>query len=150
MGIGDTIRVVINSISFFILLALAYYLFQFNPYIGIIFALASIDQIEDVYRITTGRHPIPAYLAPFDIIFETILAVTGLFMLILSVVYWYSFESWFFAILTVLSIAITLCAISDIAEDVKAFSGKLSLSAEASKASVLEKEIESFRFFRKL
>jgi hypothetical protein len=150
MGVGDTIRVVINSISFFILLALAYYLFQFNPYIGIIFALASIDQIEDVYRITTGRHPIPAYLAPFDIIFETILAITGLFMLILSVVYWYSFESWFFAILTVLSIAITLCAISDIAEDVKVFSGKLSLSAEVSKASVLENEIESFRFFRKL
>jgi hypothetical protein len=150
MGLGDTIRVVINSISFFILLALAYYLFQFNPYIGIIFALASIDQIEDVYRITTGRHPIPAYLAPFDIIFETILAITGLFMLILSVVYWYSFESWFFAILVVLSIAITLCAISDIAEDVKVFSGKLSLSAETSKASVLEKEIENFRFFRKL
>jgi hypothetical protein len=150
MGLEDTIRVVINSISFFILLALAYYLFQFNPYIGIIFALASIDQIEDVYRITTGRHPIPAYLAPFDIIFETILAITGLFMLILSVVYWYSFESWFFAILAVLSIAITLCAISDIAEDVKVFSGKLSLSAETSKASVLEKEIENFRFFRKL
>jgi hypothetical protein len=150
MGVGDTIRAVINSISFFILLALAYYLFQFNPYIGIIFALASIDQIEDVYRITTGRHPIPAYLVPFDIIFETILAITGLFMLILSVVYWYSFESWFFAILVVLSIAITLCAISDIAEDVKVFSGKLSLSAETSKASVLEKEIESFRFFRKL
>jgi hypothetical protein len=150
MGVGDTVRVVINSISFFILLALAYYIFKINPLLGVIFVLASIDQIEDVYRITTGKHPIPAYLAPIDIIFETILTLTGLFMLIISVVYWYSFESWFFATLVVISVAITLCAISDIVDDVKVFSGKLALSAEASKASLLEKEIESFRFFRKL
>jgi len=149
MGLADTIKVVANSLSFFILLALAYYLYQFNPYIGVIFFIASIDQIEDVYRTVTGRHPVPAYLAPFDIVFETVLALTGIFMLVMAVIYWYSFESWFFAVLSVLSIVIVFSALSDIADDVRALSAKLILSKTATaKASIVN--TENFRFFRRL
>jgi len=148
MGLAETLKVVANSLSFFILLALAYYLYQFNSIVGIIFFIASIDQIEDVYRTVTGIHPIPAYLAPFDIIFETILVLTGIFMLVIAIVYWYSFESWFFAILTVLSLVVIFTALSDIADDIRTLSAKLMLASETAKASAVS--MEDFKFFRRL
>jgi len=149
MSFTDTVRVIFNSLSFFILIAIAYYIFKFNPIIGVVFALASIDQAEDVYRILSGRHPVPVYLIPFDLIFETVIAVTGAFMFLMSLIYWYSFESWFFAILSFVSISIVICAISDISEDIRILSAKLYLSsASTSKASIAE--TNSFKFFRRL
>lgn len=108
------VRVIINSFAFILLVILAYIMWQCNPMLSFLLALAAIDQFEDVYYYTYRKRLFPFWFMPFDMIFETMLFVIGLGMMIFSVAYYVYFETWFFRALLPLSIMIMYSAVEDI------------------------------------
>ena len=108
------VRVIINSFTFILLLIIAYVMWQSNPLLSFLLALAAIDQFEDVYYYVYRRRLFPDWFMPFDIIFEIVVIGIGLGMLLFSLIYYAYFETWFFRALLFLSIPIIYSAVEDI------------------------------------
>ena len=108
------IRVVINSFALILLGILACVMWQSNPAYSFIFALAAVDQFEDVYYYVYRRRLFPEWFMPFDTVFEMVLFGVGLGMMLFSISYYIYFETWFFKALLPLSILIMYSAVEDI------------------------------------
>jgi len=108
------VRIIINSFTFILLLVLAYVMWQGNPLLSFLLALAAIDQFEDVYYYTYRKRLFPSWLMPLDLVFEVVAVCIGLGMLIFSLIYYAYFETWFFKALLFLSIPIIYSAVEDI------------------------------------
>jgi len=112
--LGRVVRIIINSFTFILLLIIAYVMWQSNPLLSFLLALAAIDQFEDVYYYTYRRRLFPSWFMPLDMIFEMVVIGIGLGMLIFSLIYYAYFETWFFRALLFLSIPIIYSAVEDI------------------------------------
>ena len=112
--LGRVVRTIINSFTFILLLIVAYVMWQGNPLLSLLLALAAVDQFEDVYYYVYRKRLFPPWLMPLDMIFEMIVIGIGLGMLIFSLIYYAYFETWFFRALLLLSIPIIYSATEDI------------------------------------
>ncbi|MEM2029902.1 MAG: hypothetical protein QW734_02870 [Candidatus Bathyarchaeia archaeon] len=112
-------RITANIFSFFLLLIAGYYLLTFNTVWAFIVFISAIDQLEDAYELVYNRRLIPAWLIPFDVIFEGILVVASSLMLIYSVIYYWWFESFTILIMLVVSLIILFSALQDLSEAIK-------------------------------
>jgi len=107
------IRVIINSLTFVIMLLLAYAFIYTNPVVSFLLVLASIDQFEDVYYYTTKRRLFPRWFMPFDIVFEATAVVIGFAILFFSITYLAYFQTWFFKSMLFISVVMIASAIED-------------------------------------
>ncbi|HDH45049.1 MAG TPA: hypothetical protein ENG66_06645 [Thermococcus sp.] len=144
-GFGATLRVLLNSLAFFLLLVLGGYMIQYNPLWGAIVFFSALDQLEDVYFYVTKSRLIPSWFRPVDIILEGVLAIVGVSMFVFGLIYWYSFGGWFFLLWLVVSAMIAWSATEDIIEGIYVIRERM---RGATVASV--KPLVNFRFFRKL
>jgi len=108
------IRVILNSFGFIAMAVAAYVTWQTAPWMSLLFALAALDQFEDVYYYVYGRRLMPRWMLPFDLVAEGVLFGFGLGMLILSAAYYAYFSTWFFRSMLVLSILIMWSSVEDI------------------------------------
>lgn len=145
-GFGTTVRVLMNSLAFFLLLVLGGYLIKYSPLWGAVIFLSAFDQLEDVYTYVTRSRLLPEWFRPIDIIFEGVLVLVGGSMFLFGLAYWYTFSSWFFFLWTAVSAMITWSAIEDIYEDVYIITEK----ARGASVVATTKEIEDYKFFRKV
>lgn len=141
------LRITANILSFFLLLIAGYYILTFNTVWGFIIFLSAIDQLEDAYELVYNRRLIPAWLIPFDVVFEGILVVASSLMLIYAVIYCWWFESFTMLVLLVASCIILFSALQDFAEAIKTVA-KWIWSPSTAKYT-MSVEAEKFRFFRK-
>lgn len=144
-GFGTTLRVMLNSIAFFVMIYLAVYLFKYNPLWGIVILISALDQLEDVYFYTTNSRLIPSWFRPVDIVLEGVLALVGVIMALFGLIYWYSFDSLFFFMWMVASAFMALSAIEDIADGFTVISAKMRGESVASVNKTRE-----FNFFRRV
>jgi len=142
---GTTLKVLLNSLAFFILIAVGFYLIKYNPFWGALIFLSALDQLEDVYFYVTKNLLIPQWFRPLDIIFEGVLVVVGMSLAIFGLIYWYSFDSWFFLLWMVASAFMTWSAVEDIVDDFNIISAKIRGVPVAS-----VKEVRKFSFFQRL
>lgn len=124
-GFGTTLRVLLNSLAFFVLVVLALYLFNYNPLWAVLILLSAFDQLEDVYFYTTGNRLIPAWFRPVDIILEGVLVLVGVSMAIFGLIYWFAFDSMFFFLWMVASAFMAWSAIEDVVEGFDVVSAKV-------------------------
>jgi len=144
-GFGTTLRVLLNSLAFFVLVVLAVYLFKYNPLWGVLILLSAFDQLEDVYFYTTSNRLIPAWFRPIDVVLEGILALVGISMALFGLIYWYAFDSMFFFLWMVASAFMAWSAIEDIVDGFNVVSAKVRGESIATvRAS------SNFAFFRKI
>jgi len=111
---GRIVRIIINSFTFVLLLIIAYVMWQSNPLLSFLLALAAVDQFEDVYFYVYRKRLFPDWFMPFDMIFEMAVIGIGLGLLIFALIYYVYFETWFFRALLVLSLPIIYSAVEDI------------------------------------
>ena len=142
-GFGATLAVLLNSLAFFLLLILGGYLFTYNPLWGLVIAFSALDQLEDIYFYVAKRRLIPVWFVPVDIVLEGVLALVGVSMLLFGLVYWYTFDSWFFALWTVVSAMIAWSALDDLVDGIRIISDRM---RGVPVVSSVEK-VEKFRFF---
>jgi len=145
-GFGATLRVLLNSLAFFLLLILGGYMVKYSPIWGLVIFLSAFDQLEDVYFYVTKSRLIPTWLRPVDIVLEGILAIVGVSMFFFGLIYWYTFDNWFFFVWMVVSALIAWSSIEDIVEGLRIISARL--SGEPVVASLAN--IAKFRFFRRV
>jgi len=145
-GFGTTLKVLLNSLAFFILLILGGYMFTYEPVWGFVILFSAFDQLEDVYFYVAKRRLIPAWFTPIDIILEGVLALIGVSMFIFGMIYWYTFESWFFALWMAVSAMIAWSAVEDIVDDVRVISERMKGATVVGTV----KDIDRFRFFGKI
>jgi hypothetical protein len=107
-------RVIVNSFAFVLTIVMGVETLQYNPLLSIVFFLASLDQLEDVYYYVYGKRLIPRSLMFFDIIFEGVMFMIGLAMLMLSVSYYAYFSTWLFRALMFLSIMVMWSSVEDV------------------------------------
>jgi len=107
-------RVIINSFAFILTIVMSVATFQYNPWLSIVFFLASLDQFEDVYYYVYGKRLIPKSLMFLDIVFEGVMFMIGLAMLMLSVSYYAYFSTWLFRALIFLSIMVMWSSVEDV------------------------------------
>jgi len=107
-------RVIVNSFAFVLTIVMSVVTFQYNPWLSIVFFLASLDQLEDVYYYVYGKRLVPRSLMFIDIVFEGIMFMIGLAVLLLSVSYYAYFSTWFFRALLFLSIMIMWSSVEDV------------------------------------
>ncbi len=141
---GTTLRVLLNSLAFFVLLILATYLFKYNVLWGALILFSAFDQLEDVYFYTTRNRLIPAWFRPVDILLEGVLILVGVAMTVFGLVYWYVFDSWFFFMWMVASAFMAWSALEDIFEGFEVVSQRI---RGVSVASTVGRK--GYRFFRK-
>jgi len=144
-GFGTTLRVLFNSVAFFVLLIMAVYLMKYNPIWGALMILSAFDQLEDVYFYVTSNRLLPAWVRPVDIILEGILAIVGISIAVFSLVYWYTFDSMFFQLLLIASAFMAWSAIEDIVDGFNVISAKMRGESIAS-----VKGTSNFKFFRRI
>jgi len=144
-GFGTTLRVLMNSLAFFLLLLLGGYMINYNLIWGVVIFLSAFDQLEDVYFYVTKSRLIPTWFRPIDMVLEGILALVGGSMLLFGLVYWYSFDSWFFLLWTAVSAMIAWSAVEDIIEGIHVLAER---ARGATIASV--EDISKFKFFRRI
>ncbi|RLG67233.1 MAG: hypothetical protein DRO11_10375 [Methanobacteriota archaeon] len=142
---GATVRVLLNSLAFFLLLVLGGYVISYNPIWGFIVVFSAFDQLEDVYFYVTKNRLIPAWFRPIDIMLEGVLALVGASMFVFGLVYWYSFDSWFFLLWLIVSAMIAWSAVEDIVEGIYVIKERMKGATVASVRS-----ISNYKFFRKL
>ncbi len=151
---GTTLRVLMDSIAFLLLLILGGYMFSYNPIFGFLILFSALDQFEDVYFYTAKRRLFPAWFVPVDIVLEGILAVVGVSMFLFGLIYWYSFDSVFFAIWTVVSLMIAITSVEDIVDDVRLISAKLSRAETPASVTTISVattiNTKKFKFFERL
>ena len=145
-GFGTTLRVLLNSLAFFLLIVLGGYVFAYDPVWGFVILFSALDQLEDVYFYVARRRLIPAWFTPVDIILEGVLALVGVSMFLFGMIYWYSFESLFFALWMAVSAMIAWSAVEDIIDDVRVISEKI----KGAPVVGTVKDAGEFEFFRKL
>lgn len=145
-GFGTTLRVLLNSLAFFLLLILGGYLFTYNPVWGFVIVFSAFDQLEDVYFYVARRRLIPVWFTPIDIVLEGALALVGVSMFLFGMVYWYTFDSWFFALWVVVSAMMAWSAIEDITDGVRVLSERMKGATVVGTVN----DVEKFRFFGKL
>ena len=144
-GFGTTLRVLFNSIAFFVLIVLATYIFKYNVIWGTLLLLSAFDQLEDVYFYVTSSRLVPAWFRPIDILLEGILALVGISMFIFGLVYWFTFDSMFFFLWMLASGFMTWSALEDI------FEGFTVVKERMSGVTVTTVTNASrFKFFRRL
>jgi hypothetical protein len=107
-------RVIVNSFAFVLTIAMGVVTLQYNPLLSIVFFLASLDQLEDVYFYIYGKRLIPRSLMFIDIVFEGVMFMIGLAMLLLSVSYYAYFSTWFFRALLFLSVMVMWSSVEDV------------------------------------
>ena len=144
-GFGATLRVLLNSLAFFLLLILGGYLISYDPIWGFVIIFSAFDQLEDVYFYVTKNRLIPTWFRPIDIILEGVLALVGASMFFFGMVYYYTFDSWFFFLWMAVSGMIAWSAVEDIVEGIHVLSERMK---GATIASV--KDTGSFKFFGRL
>jgi len=110
----NVLRVIVNSITFVVMLMLAYAFMNTNPLLALLLVLASFDQFEDVYYYTTGRRLLPKWFMPFDIVFEVMAILLGLAIFIFSLIYFTYFQTWFFKSMLFISAVMMFSAVEDI------------------------------------
>jgi hypothetical protein len=113
-------RVIANSFAFVLTIVMGVVTLQYNPLLSIVFFLASLDQLEDVYYYIYGKRFIPRSLMFFDIIFEGVMFMIGLAMLLLSVSYYAYFSTWLFRALLFLSVMVMWSSVEDVLQWVSA------------------------------
>ncbi|MCC6057977.1 MAG: hypothetical protein LM568_03565 [Desulfurococcaceae archaeon] len=113
-------RVIVNSFAFVLTIVMSVVTFQYNPLLSIVFFLASLDQLEDVYYYIYGKRLIPRSLMFIDIVFEGVMFMVGLAMLLLSVSYYAYFSTWFFRALLFLSVMVMWSSVEDVLQWVSA------------------------------
>jgi len=123
---GATLRVLLNGIAFFLLLILGGYMFSYNPLWGFVVMFSAIDQLEDVYFYVARKRLFPSWFTPVDVVLEGVLALVGVSMFLFGMVYWHTFDSWFFALWMAVSAMIAWSAIEDIVDDIKLISDRMS------------------------
>jgi len=116
-GLLETVKVIANSVAFILMLVLALYAFNFNPFWGVALIFSAFDQVEDVYQTVSGQALLPRWFRFIDVICEGIVMILGALMFLFGLAYWYVFSSWFFAIWTVVSGMMVYTSASDIYED---------------------------------
>lgn len=144
-GFGTTLRVLLNSFAFFVLVFMAYYVVKYNPLWGALVILSAFDQLEDVYFYVAGRRLVPSWFRPIDIVLEGVLVLVGLSMFLFGLIYWYSFDSWFFFMWIVTAGFMTWSAIEDIADGFTVIKARARGEAVATVAPATK-----FTFFRRL
>lgn len=108
------LRIIFNSFVFVVLVIMATMFWPTNPLLSIVLAMAAFDQFEDVYYYTYRRRLLPDWFMPFDVIFEMIVIAIGVGMLVLGLIYYSYFETWFFRSLVLLSFPVIFTAVEDI------------------------------------
>ena len=145
-GFGTTLRVLLNSLAFFLLLILGGYMFSYNPLWGFVVMFSAFDQLEDVYFYVTKRRLLPTWFTPVDIVLEGLLALIGVSMFLFGMFYWYTFDSWFFALWMAVSAMIAWSSVEDIVDGIRVLSERMKGATVVGTV----KDIEKFRFFGKL
>jgi len=107
-----TLRIMLNSISFFICLYLAFT--SNDPIFIATMLLASFDQFEDVLFYAYGIRIIPKSLKWLDIFFEAVMVVLGFFIFLISLTYIPLFPIPFWYLTMFISIMIMYTSIEDI------------------------------------
>jgi len=145
-GFGTTLRVLLNSLAFFLLLILGGYMFTYDPIWGFVILFSAFDQLEDVYFYVARRRLIPTWFTPIDIVLEGVLALVGVSVFLFGMIYWYTFDSWFFFLWMAVSAIITWSAIEDLIDGIRVISERMKGATVVGSV----KDVGNFRFFGKL
>lgn len=133
------LRIVVNSIAFFLLILSGCLVFETNTLLALLMFIASIDQLEDVYTYTYNRRLFPKAFIVFDLVLEGILVVAGGMMLIYGFLYYQYFHTYFFIILLFLGLMIIESALEDLFSYMKYYSGGEEYEVRKEKRFVKEK-----------